>query len=108
MDIRLLYATAPDAATAEAIAGALIEARLAACVNILRGMHSVYRWEGRVETAEEVVLVVKTTADAAPAARDLILERHPYDEPAVLALPVDRSASSKAFCDWIAGETGDP
>lgn len=105
--IMLLYATAPDAATARAIGAALVEARLAACVNILGTVQSIYRWKGKVEQAEEIAFLVKTTEAAAPAARDLILARHPYDTPALLALPIEAAGSSPAFLAWIAAETGD-
>lgn len=101
----LLYATAPDASTAEAIAAALIEARLAACVNIIPGMRSVYRWRGAVETAEEMVVIVKTTSETAENARNLICDRHPYETPCVIALEVSENASSAAYLDWILKET---
>lgn len=104
--IMLLYATAPDAATARAIGAALVEARLAACVNVLGPVRSVYRWRGKVEEAEETAFLVKTTEIQAPAARDLILARHPYDTPAVLALPVNAQGSNTAFLAWVAAETG--
>ncbi|MBI1394060.1 MAG: divalent cation tolerance protein CutA [Alphaproteobacteria bacterium] len=104
-DIRLLYVTAPDAPTATALAEALVAARLAACVNILGEMTSVFRWDGEIQKEREIAMIVKTRAAMAGAARDLILERHPYDEPAILALPVDGAGSSAAFCDWIGAET---
>lgn len=107
--INFLYTTAPDAATAEKIARALIERRLAACVNVIPGMISTYRWEGRIETGAEVVLIIKTTAAAAPAARELVLALHPHETPCVVALPIVEDASSRAFLDWIAAETaGNP
>lgn len=101
-DIRLLYVTAPDVPTARTLAGALVEAKLAACVNILPGMLSVYQWQGDIQHDEEVVMLVKTTNAAASAARDLILQKHPYDTPAALSLPVDGAGSSPAFIEWIA------
>lgn len=103
--ILLLYVTAPDAASADEIAAALIESRLAACVNIIPGMRSLYRWQGAVEAAEEYVLVVKTTAEAAGEARALICDRHPYETPCVLALEARAEGSNPAFLDWIARET---
>ncbi len=105
-NINFLYTTAPDAATADRIARALIEKRLAACINAIPGMISTYRWKGNVEAADEVVLIVKTTAAAARDARDLICALHPYETPCVVALPVAADVSSKAFLDWIAAETG--
>lgn len=101
----LLYATAPDEMVANTIAAALLDARAAACVNIIPGMRSFYRWQGRVECADEIVMVVKTTKVVAEKARRIILERHPHATPAILALPVDADRSSATFLDWIAAET---
>ena len=103
--VLLLYVTAPDMDAAEALGDALIEARLAACVNILPGVRARYRWEGQIETAEECVMIVKTTNANAGAARDLIVERHPYETPAVLALPTDAAQSNAAFAQWVREET---
>lgn len=99
--ILILYATAPNADVAAALAEALVEARAAACVNILPGMTSLYRWEGRIETATETVMIVKTTTMLAARARDVLRQGHPYENPAILAIPVDEARSSSAFCDWI-------
>ena len=102
-----LYVTAPDSDGAEQIARALIKARLAACVNLIPGMKSIYRWRDAVETAAEVVMIVKTTADAAPAARDLICASHPYETPCVIGFSTDEASSHREFLQWIAGEVGD-
>ncbi|GAB4520224.1 MAG: divalent-cation tolerance protein CutA [Amphiplicatus sp.] len=99
--IIFLYATAPDVDTARKLAAALVEKKLAACVNILGGSTSIYRWRGAVETAEEATLIVKTHECAASAARDLILRLHPYETPCVAALRVDPDASNPAFLEWI-------
>lgn len=96
-----LYSTAPNEAVAKAIAGALVERNLAACVNIIPGMISVYRWRGGVEEANERVLIVKTIEERAAAARALIASLHPYETPAIAALAIDHDRSSRAFCDWI-------
>ena len=104
-EIRLLYATAPDEETARRIAHALVEDRLAACVNLFPQMRSVYRWEGAVESASETAMIVKTTASAADRARDRILALHPHEEPAVLSLGVEAQGSSSAFLSWISKET---
>lgn len=103
--ITFLYATAPGTDVAGTIARALVERRLAACVNVFPGMTSVYLWEGEVEAAAETALIVKTTRAAAPAARDLILTLHPHRCPAVVGFEVDEAASSAQFCDWIRAET---
>lgn len=101
----LLYATAPDVETARAIAAALLMGRCAACVNILGPIESVYRWNGAVETSSEWAFLVKTTEDAAPAARQTIIDRHPYVTPAVIGLEVAPGASNPAFLDWLRAET---
>lgn len=103
----LIYATAPDTATAEAIARRLVEDRLAACANILPGMRSVYRWEGTVETADEVVLILKTVHDCAEAAMRRLGELHPYRTPCALVLPL--SGGLPAYLAWLAeGVTAPP
>ncbi|MEQ8936100.1 MAG: divalent-cation tolerance protein CutA [Amphiplicatus sp.] len=103
--IMFLYATAPDAATARKIGEALVEARLAACVNVLGTATSIYRWEGAVETAEETAFIVKTTQTAAGAARELILKLHPYETPAIAAINIDETGSNSGFLAWIRAES---
>lgn len=104
-EIVFLYVTAPNSETAARIARALVEEKLAACVNIHAEMRSVYEWEGKVEIGLETPLIVKTTAAAANAARDRILALHPYGEPCVAALPVSTEGSSRSFLNWIRGAT---
>ncbi len=106
-DIVFLYVTAPNSETAARIARALVEEKLAACVNIHGEMRSVYEWEGKVEIGLETPIFVKTTSAMAPAARDRILELHPYDEPCVAAMPIMREGSNASFLEWIAHSTGD-
>lgn len=103
-NVVLLYTTWPDAETARGAAEAALAARLAACVNILAPMTSVYRWEGMVETTAEIPALFKTTADRAEALKTLILARHPYDLPAILALPVG-PASHTPYLAWVAAES---
>lgn len=97
--VRLILSTAPDAATADRLARALVEERLAACVNVLPGVRSTYRWQGAVEQADEVLLVVKTTVPAAASAAARLAELHPYATPEVLV--VEPSGGSAAYLDWI-------
>lgn len=104
-DIVFLYVTAPNSETAARIARALVEEKLAACVNIHGEMRSVYEWDSKVQTQFETPMIVKTTAAAAGAARDRILALHPYEEPCVAALPIKREGSSAPFLDWIASAT---
>lgn len=103
--IVFLYVTAPNSETAARIARTLIEEKLAACVNIHAEMRSVYEWEGKVEIGLETPLIVKTTKQAADAARDRILALHPYGEPCVAALPVATEGSSASFLGWVRGAT---
>lgn len=104
-DILLLYTTWPDPETAERAARVAVEEGLAACANILGSGVSIYRWEGRLERAAETVMILKTTRSNAPALRDRIDALHPYDTPAILSLPVDSTASSRPFVEWVCGET---
>jgi periplasmic divalent cation tolerance protein len=103
-DVILLYTTWPDAEKAQAAADAAIEARLAACANILAPMQSVYRWEGRIEHAAETPMLLKTTAEGAAALSRLILELHPYDLPCILAWPADERHSSADYLTWLRRE----
>ena len=105
-EVLFLYTTWPDAETADAVAREAVERRLAACANRFAPVRSTYRWEGKLEVGEEFPLTFKTTAFAAAALRALIKERHPYDLPAILALPVSASHSDGEFLAWIAGEVG--
>ncbi len=99
----LVYVTAPDAETAGRIARALVEERLAACANILNGMHSIYRWQGAVEEAHEVVCLFKTTGERRERLFERVRELHPYEVPCIVSLPL--YAGSAPFLEWIAAET---
>ena len=79
--------------------------RLAACANLFSPITSVYRWEGAIDRTREVPMTLKTTADAAPALRDFIRARHPYEIPCILAIRADPELSDAAFLAWVAGET---
>ena len=103
MDIRLVITNCPDEETANRIALAVVEAKLAACVNILPRVQSIYRWQGVVESAAEVPLLIKTTAAAYPALEAAIRESHPYDLPEIIALPI--TAGLPAYLNWLAAET---
>jgi periplasmic divalent cation tolerance protein len=100
-----LYTTWPDAETAEAAGVAAVAEGLAACVNRFAPIRSIYRWRGAVEQADEVPMTFKTTRVRAEALRALIVARHPYELPCILALPVDPAASHPTFLRWIADET---
>ena len=96
--------TCPDEGTARRIASALVDERLAACVNILPDMTSIYRWQGVVETTPECLLLVKTRRARLEALRRRLEELHPYDLPELVALPVE--GGSSAYLTWVVEETG--
>jgi periplasmic divalent cation tolerance protein len=99
----LVLTNAPDVATAERIARHLVEERLAACVNRLGPCRSVYRWQGAVEEAEEIPLLIKTTAARYPAVEAAIRALHPYELPEVVAVRIERGLP--AYLAWVAQET---
>lgn len=100
----LLYSTCSTEAEAAAIARALVEQKLAACANILPGMRSVYRWEGKLEEAQEVVLIAKTTGAALQAAIDTIKQLHSYECPCITALPI--TTGHPDYLRWISENVG--
>jgi periplasmic divalent cation tolerance protein len=101
--VRVVFMTAPDRATAERLGDALVRERLAACANVLPGVSSIYWWDGAVQRAEEVLVVLKTRAERVDALMARAHELHPYDVPELLALPVD--AGLPAYVEWVARET---
>jgi len=107
-DIRVLYTTWPDTDTAEQAGAEAVAERLAACANILAPIRSVYRWKGAVERAGEVPMTLKTTTEAADALAAFLAERHPYETPCIIAIPVDRAGSYGDFLAWIEEEVVAP
>lgn len=101
--VHVILITAPDADTAASLARALIDEQLAACVNVVPGVRSFYRWEGRVEDDAEVLLIVKTSADRTAALADRVKALHPYDVPEVVALDV--AEGSADYLDWVRAES---
>lgn len=102
----LIVTNLPDADSARALANELIGLRLAACVNILAPCVSVYRWQGEMEAATEVPLLIKTTPARYPALEAAIRARHPYELPEIVAVPVTQGLPG--YLDWlVAGTTGD-
>ena len=100
-DAIVVLCTAPSLAVAEALARSAIEARVAACVNLIDGVRSVYRWEGAVCNEPEVQLVFKTTRERAEALRELIAREHPYEVPEILSLPVDPGLSGASYLRFV-------
>ena len=103
MSALLVLCTCPDADVADRIAAALVEERLAACVNRLPGVASTYRWKGSVHRDSEVLLLIKTTHARFDALRDRVVFLHPYELPEVIA--VDIALGLPPYLDWIASET---
>ena len=93
----------PDRAAAEKLAAALIEQRVAACVNLLAPCRSVYRWQGAVQHDEEHPVLIKTTAERYAALETAIRAVHPYELPEIVAIPIERGLP--AYLDWVAAET---
>jgi periplasmic divalent cation tolerance protein len=106
MPALICLSTCPDAASADRIATALVEERLAACVNVLPGVRSTYRWEGQVRRDDEVLLIIKTTRDRIDALRQRLPDLHPYELPELIA--VEAAGGLPAYLDWIATETRVP
>jgi len=103
VDTLLVFTNMPDRESALTLAQALIDARVAACVNVLGGCTSIYRWQGASETAQEVPVLIKTRAACYPALERAIRERHPYDVPEIIAVPVTRGLP--AYLEWVESET---
>jgi periplasmic divalent cation tolerance protein len=99
----MLYTTFPSLVEAEKAGKALVEDRLAACVNILPGMISHYRWQGAVERAEEAVMLIKTRASLAESVRAAVKASHAYETPAILVLPIE--SVDEAYFGWIMDST---
>ncbi|MDQ3056506.1 MAG: divalent-cation tolerance protein CutA [Pseudomonadota bacterium] len=105
MTIVVCFCTCPDPASAHRIARALVEERLAACVNVLPGVHSIYRWQGAIESADEVVLMIKTTAARMESLQQRILSLHPNELPEVIA--VEAAGGLPAYLDWVRQQSHD-
>lgn len=99
----VVFVTCSGPAEAEKIADALVAAKAAACVNILKGLRSVYRWEGRVEKSDEALLVVKSESDRFGDIEAIVKQNHSYSCPEIIALPIEKGAAS--YLDWIREST---
>ena len=102
---RIVLTTASSQAEARKIAHALVEQRLAACVNVVPHLESIYRWQGNVETANECLLLIKTQADLFERVRDVVKKLHSYDLPECVMLEV--AAGSAEYLNWIAENVTD-
>jgi periplasmic divalent cation tolerance protein len=95
----LVLVTAPNRKAARALARDLLEARLAACVNLVPALESHYWWQGKLESGAEVLLLIKTTRALLRSLEKLVLARHPYDTPEFLAFAID--GGNRRYCRWI-------
>ena len=102
-NVLVVLCTFPDVEKARQTGTALVEAQLAACVNLLPGIESIYRWQGAVERAGEVLAVFKTMAEAWPSFEQRLRELHPYEVPEIVALKPEQVAES--YARWVIGET---
>jgi periplasmic divalent cation tolerance protein len=98
-DTQIVLCTVPDEAAAKQIATALVEEKLAACVNIVPGITSVYRWKGAIETAPELLLIIKTTRAVYTRLQDRIRALHPYELPEIIAVSLDQGLPD--YLAWI-------
>ena len=98
-DFQIVLSTCPDSTTAEQIARALVEEKLAACINILPRIQSIYRWKGQVETASEILMVIKSETHAFALICDKIKSLHPYELPEIVAVPI--ADGSPEYLSWL-------
>jgi periplasmic divalent cation tolerance protein len=98
-----VLSTVPNIKKARQLAGLLVSKRLAACIQILPGLESHYRWKGKKETSKEVLLLIKTRASLYKKLEAAILKNHPYEVPEIVCLPITKG--SKAYLRWISKET---
>src|SRR5262245_14091381 len=106
VDALVVLTTLEKQEDGERLATLLVEAALAACVQIMPSMTSIYRWQGAVERANEVLLLIKTTRAAYPRLETTIKENHPYQTPEIIALPVE--AGSEEYLSWLAASVKTP
>ncbi len=95
----LILCTAPDRNTAERLAGLLVEQGLAACVSLSSPVMSIYRWQGSTETAEEILMMIKTTKHRYQACESALRAEHPYELPEIIAVPVEQGLD--AYINWV-------
>ena len=103
MDALLVFTNLPDVESARALATTLVEQRVAACVNVLAPCQSIYRWEGKLEEAEEVTLLIKTSAARYAALEEAIRAYHPYELPEIVAVRIEKGLPD--YLAWVAAST---
>ena len=103
MTYHIVFNTCPDEETAERIANALLDQRLAACINIVPGLRSIYNWKGKRENGTEVLLMIKSPTGVYAELETVLRGMHPYELPEIIAVPI--SAGLTAYLEWIGSET---
>ncbi len=102
-DVLLVLVTVPDMVSAKKIAEHVVESKNAACVNIIPGLTSVYRWEGKVNTDSELLLLIKTVRSTVAALKETVIDLHPYDVPEFIEIGIN--GGFEPYLDWISNET---
>ena len=102
MEVKLIYSTIDTVERAKTIGHAIVKSRLAACVNLIPSVESIYRWEGKIETGNEILLIAKTKASLVNRVIEKITSMHRYSCPCVVALPIE--TGNQAFLNWIVDE----
>lgn len=102
----VVYCTCPDQATAEHIAETVVDERLAACVNLVSGLTSIYRWQGQIQHDAEWLLIIKTRRTVYSLLQARLCELHPYEIPEIIVLPIQAGLGD--YLDWIVDNTGAP
>lgn len=105
-DARVVLVTVPDAEVGVRLARSLLERELVACVNLIPGVRSLYRWQGEVQDDAEVLLVIKTRTDVLDDVREAVVAEHPYEVPEFIALPI--VAGHEPYLEWIQVSVGGP
>jgi periplasmic divalent cation tolerance protein len=105
-DVRLVFCTFPSIESARQIGTALVEKQLAACVNLIPGVESIYRWQGTLEDEIETLAIFKTTGKVYPAFAKSLAELHPFEVPEIVA--VEPAAVAETYAAWVSAETRAP
>jgi periplasmic divalent cation tolerance protein len=99
MDALVVYITAPNENEAATIAKALVESKLAACVNVVKGIRSIYSWQGKIEDEQEVLMIAKTRRELFDILKAKVMAMHSYSVPEIIAMPI--FAGSEEYLKWI-------
>ena len=103
-NVRFIYITTADKAEARTIGRALVQEKLAACVNIIEGMESIYEWNDKIKESAECVLIAKTHASKVSKLTQKVIELHSYECPCVTSIPVNESEGNLEYLEWVKGE----